>query len=305
MNDIAAIVVTYNRKTLLRENLKALCEQSYEAFDVLIIDNASTDGSREFIEDFLNDEKFKYYNTGANLGGAGGFSYGIKLATEKGYSFCWVMDDDTMAEPNALHELVKAAKQVGDFSYLCSMVKWVDGSPCVMNKVNFAPNLYDKISFMENGIVPVKSCSFVSCFINTKYVKKLGLPIRQFFIYGDDSEFTYRLSAETPAYFVSKSTVIHKMKDNKITGIVHQGKERLEREVYGYRNLVYVKHYRLGKSYFRICGFYLKLIFDILRYSSGLKVKKCLIVFKALVQGIRFNPEIEFPEVINNGKQNK
>lgn len=73
MNSVAAIVVTYNRKILLRENLQALCKQSYEKLDILIIDNASTDGTYEYIKDLLNDARILYFNTGANLGGAGGF----------------------------------------------------------------------------------------------------------------------------------------------------------------------------------------------------------------------------------------
>lgn len=295
MNSVAAIVVTYNRKMLLRENLQALCKQSYEKLDILIIDNASTDGTYEYIKDLLNDARILYFNTGANLGGAGGFSYGIRLATEKGYSYCWIMDDDTIAEKDALSELIVASDKVENFSFLCSMVNWIDGNPCVMNKVNFSNDLYKSSQLLKNGIIPVQSCSFVSCFVNTDYVKKLGLPIRQFFIYGDDSEYTYRLSNSAPAYLVAKSVVVHKMKDNKITGIVYQGDERLDREVYGYRNLVYVKHNRLNKSYFRICGFYMKLIFDIIRFSPNSKIKKSMIVLKALIQGIKFKPDIEFP----------
>lgn len=295
MNFVAAIVVTYNRKVLLKENLQALRNQSYRDLDIFIIDNASTDGTYEYIKDLLNDNRVKYYNTGSNIGGAGGFSYGIKLATEKGYSYCWVMDDDTIAEKDALDELMKATMQVGKFSFLCSMVNWIDGNPCIMNKVNFSKDLYKSSLLLENGIIPVQSCSFVSCFVNTDYVKKLGLPIRQFFIYGDDSEYTYRLSDSAPAYLVTKSVVVHKMKDNKIVGIVYQEDDRLDREIYGYRNLVYVKRNRLKKSYFRIWGFYMKLILDIIRFSPNSKVRKSKIVLKALLQGIKFEPEIEFP----------
>lgn len=295
MNSVAAIVVTYNRKILLRENIQALCNQSYKNLDILIIDNASTDGTQEYINDLLKDNRVKYFNTGDNLGGAGGFSYGVKLATEKGYSYCWIMDDDTIAEKDALNELIIASKQVGAFSFLCSMVNWIDGNPCLMNKVNFSSDLYKSSSLLGSGIIPVESCSFVSCFVNTDYVKKLGLPIRQFFIYGDDSEYTYRLSNSAPAYLVTKSIVVHKMKDNKITGIVYQEDDRLYREIYAYRNLVYVKHNRLNKSYFRICGFYMKLIFDIMRFSPNSKIKKSKIVLKALLQGIKFKPDIEFP----------
>ena len=82
----AAVVVTYNRKELLQKNVEALLAQTLRnVLDILIIDNASTDGTREAIGDQIDKGEVCYYNTKANLGGAGGFSYGIKIATEKGY----------------------------------------------------------------------------------------------------------------------------------------------------------------------------------------------------------------------------
>lgn len=54
--------------------------------DVLVIDNASTDGTAELLE--LKAPTVFYYNTGANLDGAGGFEVGVKLAVEKGMNMC-------------------------------------------------------------------------------------------------------------------------------------------------------------------------------------------------------------------------
>ena len=79
-NLVAAIVVTYNRKTLLVENINALLSQTRaDKLDVIIIDNASNDGTYDEIKPLLDSNNNLYYtNTGDNLGGAGGFSYGIK-----------------------------------------------------------------------------------------------------------------------------------------------------------------------------------------------------------------------------------
>ena len=48
-NAIVAIVVTYNRRELLEKNLYALLAQSEDDFDIFVIDNASTDGTKEFV----------------------------------------------------------------------------------------------------------------------------------------------------------------------------------------------------------------------------------------------------------------
>ena len=95
-NDIVAIIVTYNRKELLKESILSLFQQTYQNFSIYIIDNASTDGTYEYINDMLDNDRLYYFNTGKNLGGAGGFSFGIKEAVQNGFSYLWIMDDDTL-----------------------------------------------------------------------------------------------------------------------------------------------------------------------------------------------------------------
>ena len=80
MNKVAAVVVTYNRIELLKECLEALEKQNYPC-DILVVDNASTDGTEEYISALINKYKNLYYqNTGANIGGAGGFNFGMRWA---------------------------------------------------------------------------------------------------------------------------------------------------------------------------------------------------------------------------------
>ena len=92
---IAAVVVTYNRKEYLLNNISHLLNQENNNLDIIIIDNASTDGTKDAIEEFIINNQVIYVNTGMNLGGAGGFNYGIKFAYELNYDYIWIMDDDT------------------------------------------------------------------------------------------------------------------------------------------------------------------------------------------------------------------
>ena len=135
MKKIVAVVVTYNRKKLLKENLNALLNQSYKDFDILLIDNASTDGTKEYVKEELENEKITYINTGANLGGAGGFNFGVREAIERGYDYAWLMDDDTIPTETALESLANKTELLkGDFSFLSSLCKWTDGNIATMNK---------------------------------------------------------------------------------------------------------------------------------------------------------------------------
>ena len=92
----AAIVVTFNRKELLTRNIKMLLKQKAALDAILIIDNASTDGTREFVEknNIISNDSINYIRLDENLGGAGGFYEGVKIGYELGYDWLWLMDDD-------------------------------------------------------------------------------------------------------------------------------------------------------------------------------------------------------------------
>ena len=60
---VIVVVVTYNRKVLLKECLDALLSQKYQNFNILVIDNASTDGTKEYIEDVIDNEKVLKYRS--------------------------------------------------------------------------------------------------------------------------------------------------------------------------------------------------------------------------------------------------
>ena len=298
MDKIIAVIVSYNRKKLLKEALEHLLHQQNVKFDILIIDNASTDGTKEYIVDYLQKDNILYHNTGANLGGAGGFSLGVKMGVEKGYDYVWIMDDDTMVTENALDELLKAKEILkGNFGFLCSDVRWIDGSACAMNVPNIDENWIQDSAYLENGIVKVKQCSFVSCFLPSRVVKKVGLPIKEFFIWGDDAEYTKRISLQYPCYFVARSKVIHKMLSNTPTDIVAESSDRLFRYNYAYRNMYYVKKLEGGKL--NMLLFYYQTFLEIVRIlkSKGKgKGKKIRILCKSMHQRKKFHPEIEYIE---------
>ena len=107
---IACIVVTYNRKELLFNCIQHICNQSYRPETIYVIDNASTDGTLEMadkMKKIAQGLNFKYVRLEKNLGGAGGFYTGLKMAHESGkFDAYWVMDDDGIPEKNCLKQLL-------------------------------------------------------------------------------------------------------------------------------------------------------------------------------------------------------
>lgn len=291
MNKVVAVIVTYNRKELLKNCIEALMDSSYPC-DILVVDNNSTDGTRDYIRDFLDKELIIYHNTGANLGGAGGFHVGMELAVQKNYSYIWLMDDDTIVSMDALEKLMEADQKLkGNYGFLSSIAYWKDGSICNMNVQRVG--LHRKIEEYKE-ITPVIMATFVSFFVKSETVMNAGLPIKEFFVWADDLEYSRRISRNMTCYAVPESIVEHHMESNEKVNVAKDSPDRMWRYDYLYRNEVYV--YRRegirGLIYLIIRMFKHSLL--ILKDANNGKSLKLKRIWKSFFSGVRFNPEIEY-----------
>ena len=288
---VVAIVVTYNRKELLIECIEALKAQSVDNLDIMIVDNASTDGTFEQLQGYIEWKEIIYYNTGKNIGGAGGFNYGIKAAYNNGYDMFWLMDDDTIPEATALEKLLHKANELNyQFGYLSSKVLWTDGTLCRMN----IPTLVDdqkEFTSESQECFSISRTTFVSFLVMRSIVRQVGLPIKEFFIWADDTNYCYRINRIAPGFCVSSSVVIHKMKNNRSVDIVEDD-ERLDRYERVYRNRYY--NFRYQHDLIRYYYFLIHTIRDILFHSNNHKIIRITYMLKGTVQGWFFRPEIEY-----------
>lgn len=204
------------------------------------------------------------------------------------------MDDDTIPKRDAFNKLIEKANMLNDkFSFLCSYVEWINGQLCKMNRPKIDPLWAEKILPDKINLIPVESCSFVACLINLDYVEKVGLPIKEFFIYGDDLEYTQRLQTCENAYLVTDSVVIHKMPSNVSTNVVKVEKERVERYVYRYRNGFYFAKKRGVLAIIKEILICIRAILRSLFCAKDGKIKRITCVIKGLILGLKFNPNIE------------
>lgn len=301
MPKIAAVVVTYNRKDLLLECLSCLQNQNYSdasqacetSLDILVIDNASTDGTSKVLKPLANTKQILYFNTGSNLGGAGGFNYGMRKAVELGYDYVWVMDDDCMPHEDTLLGFLNADTELdGEYGYLSSVCRWIDGSICTMNTQRHP--LTKNITDFSPDIQLVTLASFVSLFVPARIIKELGLPIKDFFIWSDDWEFTRRISRKFPCYLVGKSVVTHKSKSNGVGNIALDSEEKISRYKLAYRNDVvfYRREGVKGYGYILVRGLYHTLL--VLTKAKSKKGERLKTIIQGNLEGLKFHPKIEY-----------
>lgn len=206
-----AVVVTFNRRDLLRRSLGALRRQTRPVDGVVVVDNASTDGSSVMVAEEFPDVSL--VSLPANTGGAGGFAAGMAVALGREPDLLWVMDDDTVAEPDALRALLESRQSYPGTPpvLLASRVVWTDGRDHPMN----TPRTWDRAPAAEQrdaeraGGRAIRSASFVSVLLDAAAVRERGLPLADYFLWNDDFEFTTRLIRGRRAIAVPASVAVH------------------------------------------------------------------------------------------------
>ena len=319
---VCAVVVTYNRKELLLECLESLRSQSYTLDAIYLIDNASTDKTPEsllnngFINEIpqkineiretciiienstsKNEIKLHYVRMNKNTGGAGGFYEGVKRAYEKGYDWLWLMDDDTIADINSLKTLINKSTDLNNIGFLCSKILWKNK---IIHKMNI-PQIKPMINgipfnkFENKGVLIVKGASFVSLLLKKESVNKVGLPIKKFFIWGDDIEYTDRITdSGLKGFYVGESVVYHKTNENYYVNIFNDTHQNSWKHFYDIRNKLYIRkrrNYKLYLVYLLYHIFYLNIL--IIKHRKTHRKSYIWVNIKGSLSSIFFNPKIE------------
>lgn len=218
---VVAVVVTYNRQDLLPITLAGIAAGQVVPDAVVVVDNASTDGTAEYLKNLSYSLPLDIITLSQNMGGAGGFAVGIDRALARhNPDLVWVMDDDTEPTENTLHESVQAWESYSPDrsrrpALIASRVVWTNGEDHPMNTMRtmFGAGLGRHRRAQAVGGRPIRSASFVSLVMDAQVIRQNGgLPIADFFIWNDDFEFSTRLAHHRDAIAVPASVARHHTK---------------------------------------------------------------------------------------------
>lgn len=244
---VCAVVVTYNRLTLLQSALDALRHQTRVPDRILVVDNGSTDNTGSWLAAEVERDQKNLIRviTQSNLGSSGGVFTGIQSAYRDGFDWFWCLDDDTIPGPSALETLLEGANRGAHnlpgvpIGWLNSVVHWIDGNLHKMNEPKLKPYLSWGPDVLGQRYLPAQWCSFVSVLINRQAVTKCGLPLRDMFIWYDDVEYTARIElAGFAGLVVLDSVVVHRTKSNYAADLEGIDETNRDRYRYAFRNEV-------------------------------------------------------------------
>ncbi len=211
---VVAVVVTWNREQLLGEAIEAVRAQTHPPVAIVVVDNASTDGTAAFL---AAESGLDVVHLERNTGGAGGFAVGMERALTHRPDLVWLLDDDTIPNPGAATELVRVWQEFGDRTgqapaVLASRVVWTDGRDHPMNTPRAKPGATRAETAAADLVraVPVRSASFVSIMCDANVVRERGLPLADYFLWNDDFEYSTRLIRGRVGLYCPDSVVVHK-----------------------------------------------------------------------------------------------
>lgn len=215
---VTAIIVTYNRKQLLLRCLQAVAGQTRPPDTILLVDNASTDGTAALLEaeGWLARPDVRVLRLETNLGGAGGFAAGWQQALAQGADWLWMMDDDGYPAPDCLARLLDAANQreieaispvqadIGDATK--PAFPTFDAQGRAVTHLPLVPADGD-------AFIPRHANLFNGLLIRAGTVQRIGLPRAELFIRGDEVEYTRRMALQGVRFGTLATATFHHPSD--------------------------------------------------------------------------------------------
>ena len=263
--NVSAVVITYNGLKYLKECIRSISMQSKKVDEIIVVNNSSTDGTTEW----LNEQEYLTHILQPNTGSSGGQYTGIKTAFEKKYDWIWCLDQDIIPKPDALEKLLRSEEaKLKDTGFVCSLVMDHDNNISYIN-VPFIRNFEEILSAIsQKKNLPVISSSFGSVLFSRPAIEKVGFPMKDLFLWGDDVEYTMRIIQNNfKGYLILPSVVVHDQKKNNFSPFPTMDiKDRKTK--YAVRNTFYVIRLRnkvLYNSTLRGVGGCLNFLFNLIR----------------------------------------
>lgn len=288
---LATVIVTYNRKELLCQNIEMLLKQTRKIDTIFIIDNCSTDGTYETLKEkgWHQGEQFRYIKTESNIGGAGGFYTGTKAAYEAGADWILLMDDDGRAADEYTFQVLMEKAEMLYAENKGNKKLFVNSLVLKDDLLSFKiGNLYTVKESLENavdGLIEGAANPFNGTLVSRELVAEIGYPNKEFFIKGDEVNYKQR-AFDAGAYVVTvtDSRYIHprpETYEKEVLGIkVPFFVEAPWKEYYAARNFTYM--YKQKKQY---KGILFELIFVKILAIFSMKCKKAA-TLRMLIKGV-------------------
>jgi GT2 family glycosyltransferase len=261
---ISVIIVNFNGKDLLRDCIEALYNQSFEDLEVIVVDNASSDGSVQYLRTTYPD--IKLLPLSENSGFAKANKEGLKAAHG---NYIMLFNNDIEANKDCIKNLYEAMNAHPDVG-ICASKMIVYGQDTIDSAGDgFITSLkgYKRGEGLPSGLYNSEEYIFGACagaaLYRRKMLDEIGFLDEDFFLIHEDSDFNFRAQLSGwKTFYVPSAVVYHKvrssigsMSDNEV--------------YYTLRNIEFVRIKNIPVGLFIRClpGFIIGTVSEFLYYA--------------------------------------
>jgi GT2 family glycosyltransferase len=288
-NEIAAVVVTYNRLELLKKVVDGLLNQTRKLNKIIIVNNNSNDGTLKWLNELIKQNSKVEVITQSNTGSSGGQYTGSKYAYEMGYEWIWQMDDDVVPQPNCLEKLLIYANK-----NICAVPLRINNNNIFYKhdiiKLNLSnpvksiwKTIFTELEYNKNAqFIEIQGITLEGPIFHRSMFEKVGFVEKNFFIYADDTEYSIRLYKQKVKMGIVKDAIM-----NRLLPIPENENEWCWKSFYMIRNIIAIDvlHGNLLIRLVRPFGYLISWLF---RCRSINHVK---IAFNAFIRGYLYKQE--------------
>lgn len=249
--NVAVVVLTWNGREDTLACLRSLAQVDYPSLRVIVVDNASKDGTAEAVENEFPEVEL--VRSEANLGYAGGMNLGLRRALDGGADYALVLNNDVEVDPRFVSALVEEAERRPDAGALCSKVLFADRPELVWYAgATFDPTRgyngritgYRQPSERFATVAETDRAAGTAMLVPRPALERVGFFDESLFAYNEDTDWSLRARAlGYTLLVVPESKVWHKV------SLSSGGENSPTTLYYGLRNTLAVceRHAPLGR----------------------------------------------------------
>jgi GT2 family glycosyltransferase len=264
MSKISVIIITYNGKLLLEKCLESLFKVNYDNFEVILVDNNSTDETIDFIT--KNYPSVILIKLNSNKGFAEPNNIGAKIAKGEHLLF---LNNDTIVTPNFISELVKVMENNAKVAICQSLLLKLDGS------IDSSGDFIDKLGVVYNSktktdeIREISSARGASMLVRRSIFKKLDGFDEKFFVSFEDIDLGWRTWILGYRVFLAPKSIVYHL------GGTTTKKIKLDIAFHGFKNQLSMKftNFEKKQAIYRILKFFVIYGFREIRIWFDYKLK--------------------------------
>ncbi len=288
---VCAVIPAYNCKEPLANCLEVVRRQTRPVSEIIVVDNASTDGTGEMIQERFGGS-VTYVRLPENLGGAGGFDHGMRLAYEHGHDWIWCLDSDAVPSEGTLEGLLSAECSTQMPIVAKTSIFRDPQTGCFYPSGTFrrAKNVDIPRAVWEGKTIPVDNASLGCLLVSADAARRAGFIQKELFIFADDYFFSRELKSFGEIVQVGTVVVSHPSNSGRYT--IRWGRPRAPAEdywraYYGFRNAILFekRYYSLRKALVGFAWAYLRRVGPIVLLDDH-KLYRVQILTKAFFDGL-------------------